>query len=688
MRIVWLNNVQAPYREPMLRELSGLVDFEASYFFREEKVRHWEWHDSQHYRSAVVPAWRIPVPPKVARRLDDEVGVLMPGVARRLLAGADAMITQVWWQPAHLQAIVRCRRLGIPYLIYAESTLESRSVSGGPADRLRSWVFRNAGAVIVPGPAAAAAALLNGAPKERIVESVNSVDLDLYGTEVRRLRMDADAGGPHRFACVGQLIPRKNVHSLIRALAALDGDWTLEIAGDGVELERLRALARDCGVIDQVSFLGFLDGDQVLALLARSHTLVLASTEEVYGFTALEAHIAGVQVVVSDRAGVAASLTGRPRTWATPPTTPDLTRNLDAARRSWSGWNDDVDVDLASPRRAARDIVSAAEAAIRSRSGPRRTIEADGADAPVADARNASDDGADPAVSVCIPLYMKERFVAATIRSILDQTFSDFELVILHNASPDGSAEVAESFDDPRIRLYHNTRTVPGPENIARLVLLTRAPLVKIVAADDLLHPTALEKQVAVLHDEEIALVSCRQNMIGEFGEIVCRDRSLRTPDLVGRQDHTTVLRRVVRHGANPIGAFVNVLFRRSAYAAAGGMPDVPFIALDLALWLNVIEHGDFFGMPETLVDFRIADGSASASSGRSGVDLQVRYIQSLRRANHRSVRWTDTAYGAVRTPLMKIRHSLIIAAAGPTYDPRARVATAILGLSRGRSGA
>lgn len=363
MRISWLNDVQAPYREPMFRELARLVDFEASFFFRDETVRHWRWRAHPDYRSSVVPAWRLPVPARVAARLGEDAGVLRPGVVAGVLRGADALVVQVWWQPANLWAIARCRMRGLPYLIYAESTMDSRSVAGGPADRVRSWVFGNAGAVIVPGLAAAETAVRNGTPPERVVETVNSVDTDVYGEGVRRRRDGCTAAGPHRFACIGQLIPRKNVDTLIRAFAALDDDSVLEIAGDGVETDRLQALARERGVADRVRFLGFLEETQVLDLLARSRTLVLPSTEEVYGYTALEAHVAGLQVVVSDRAGIARNLRGRPGTWVTEPTEPSLVPALREARDRWNGWHDDVDVEFASPRRAARDVVAAAELA-------------------------------------------------------------------------------------------------------------------------------------------------------------------------------------------------------------------------------------------------------------------------------------------------------------------------------------
>jgi glycosyltransferase involved in cell wall biosynthesis len=288
-----------------------------------------------------------------------------------------------------------------------------------------------------------------------------------------------------------------------------------------------------------------------------------------------------------------------------------------------------------------------------------------------------------PAVSVCVPLYNKERFVAETIRSVLDQTFADFELVVLDNASADRSAEIVAGFDDPRIRLRHNPVTVPGAENFARVVDLSGAPLVKMTAADDRLHPTALESMVEAMADPAVALVSCRQNMIGSLNEIVYADRSLRHPDLIGHQRFVTVLRRVVRHVANPIGALVNVMFRRAAYEAAGGVPDAPFTTLDLAMWMVILEHGDFVGLDRTLCDFRIADGSASADHGRAGIDDQVRYIDDLVRHHRTLIRPTDLAYKTLRTPLMRARHQMIVSAAGPVDSTRAQIATKALALSR-----
>ena len=74
-----------------------------------------------------------------------------------------------------------------------------------------------------------------------------------------------------------------------------------------------------------------------------------------------------------------------------------------------------------------------------------------------------------PTVCVCIPVYRGEQFLGETMRSVLEQTYGDFELVVLDNASPDGTLAIARSFDDPRVRIVTNTTMLQQPDNCAKL---------------------------------------------------------------------------------------------------------------------------------------------------------------------------------------------------------------------------
>ena len=65
-----------------------------------------------------------------------------------------------------------------------------------------------------------------------------------------------------------------------------------------------------------------------------------------------------------------------------------------------------------------------------------------------------------PRVSVIMPSYNKEKYIAKSIKSILNQTYRDFELLIIDDVSTDSSVEIIRSFDDPRIRFYQNEQNV------------------------------------------------------------------------------------------------------------------------------------------------------------------------------------------------------------------------------------
>jgi len=92
--------------------------------------------------------------------------------------------------------------------------------------------------------------------------------------------------------------------------------------------------------------------------------------------------------------------------------------------------------------------------------------------------------GSQPAISVVMPLYNKEREVARAIRSVLAQTFADFELIVVNDGSTDRGAEAVTTFKDPRIRLVHQENLgVSAARNCG--VAEARAELVAFLDADD-----------------------------------------------------------------------------------------------------------------------------------------------------------------------------------------------------------
>jgi glycosyltransferase involved in cell wall biosynthesis len=119
----------------------------------------------------------------------------------------------------------------------------------------------------------------------------------------------------------------------------------------------------------------------------------------------------------------------------------------------------------------------------------------------------------EPVVSVVTPFYNTARYLAECIESVLAQTLSDFEYVLVDNKSTDGCADIARRYaaQDPRIRLFENEAHLNQVDNynvaLSRIALGTR--YVKIVQADDALLPDCLTQMVAAAEeDPRIGLVS------------------------------------------------------------------------------------------------------------------------------------------------------------------------------------
>jgi glycosyltransferase involved in cell wall biosynthesis len=108
---------------------------------------------------------------------------------------------------------------------------------------------------------------------------------------------------------------------------------------------------------------------------------------------------------------------------------------------------------------------------------------------------------ATPRVSIGLPVYNGERYLARALASVLDQDFTNFELIICDNASTDRTAEICHSSagHDPRVRYHRNTRNLGAGPNYDKCFHLARGTYFKWAAHDDCLAPGYLSKTVAAM---------------------------------------------------------------------------------------------------------------------------------------------------------------------------------------------
>ena len=254
----------------------------------------------------------------------------------------------------------------------------------------------------------------------------------------------------------------------------------------------------------------------------------------------------------------------------------------------------------------------------------------------------------EPQVSVCVPVYQGAEYVGRAIESVLAQSFGSFELVVRDNGSTDGTAEVVRSFADPRIRFERAETTVSMPDNWNRTVALSRAPLVKVVCADDVLRPGALGEQVRTLQDDRsVAVAAGRVDMIDSADRVLFANRHVGR-HLVGSHRRTDVLRTVVRHGGNPIGPSVSVTFRREDFDAVGGFDGTLLFTMDLDMWVRLLEHGTLHGDRRTAGAFRVHADSESAAATREQFAIQRKFTDDLVRHAGGVIRRRDVAAGTI----------------------------------------
>ena len=127
-----------------------------------------------------------------------------------------------------------------------------------------------------------------------------------------------------------------------------------------------------------------------------------------------------------------------------------------------------------------------------------------------------------PVLSVALPTFNGEEHLAATLESILAQSFGDFELLILDDGSRDGTLDCVSRFKDGRVRLHRNAVNLGLPTNMNIAIAMAQGSFLARVDQDDLAHPDRFARQVACLHDHpDITIVGSQIRHFGEGMEFV-----------------------------------------------------------------------------------------------------------------------------------------------------------------------
>ncbi|KQO62326.1 glycosyltransferase [Curtobacterium sp. Leaf261] len=313
--VVWLTNAAPPYRVPVWNALAQDTDLDVwlletdEHLQRDDNNRGDDWAVGDRESPYTTTFLRS----HVVRRGEARhyvTGWIRPSALR----GRDAILIGGWDSPAYWIASWSAKLAGVRRVGFYESHRLSQQHTGGIVARVRRAFFRSMDGVVVPGIAARDTLLAEGVDPDRISVGFNAVDVQTIHdrTSAARARV-VEPTGPvgRRLLCIGQLIPRKNVASLIEALAAPElEEATLTVIGTGPDREPLERLVARLGLEERITFAGYVPSSALPDFFAVHDVLVHPALQEVWGLTVNEALAAGLTVVVGEHAGVTPSVRG------------------------------------------------------------------------------------------------------------------------------------------------------------------------------------------------------------------------------------------------------------------------------------------------------------------------------------------------------------------------------------------
>lgn len=218
-----------------------------------------------------------------------------------------------------------------------------------------------------------------------------------------------------------------------------------------------------------------------------------------------------------------------------------------------------------------------------------------------------------PKVTVLMPVFNVENYVGKAIESILDQSFSDFKLLIIDDCSTDNTCEIVESYKDSRITLIRNECNLGLAENLNKGLSLIDAEYVSRMDGDDIAEPDWLEKEVAVLDiHPEIGVCGAGFEWFGTKKGIVIYPES--SEDIAANMlfSCTTI-----------VPTFRLSLFRDNGLKYKSDA----FPAEDYRFWAECIRVTKFYNIPEVLFHYRMHE-TQICSSKRSIQIEKVKEVQ------------------------------------------------------------
>ena len=208
-----------------------------------------------------------------------------------------------------------------------------------------------------------------------------------------------------------------------------------------------------------------------------------------------------------------------------------------------------------------------------------------------------------PAVSVLMAVYNGQDYLQQALDSILKQSFTDFEFIIVNDGSTDDTARILAAQHDPRLILLDNPENIGLTRSLNRALPAAQGQYIARQDADDISLPHRLATQVAHLdRNSNTILVSCDLEIINAQGKVIGELKRAIDPLLV----------RWNMYFYNHIGGHSQVMSRREAILEIGGYSESYRYSQDYDLWLRLMQRGNLVVLPDVWIQWRLHEKNIS----------------------------------------------------------------------------
>jgi len=223
-----------------------------------------------------------------------------------------------------------------------------------------------------------------------------------------------------------------------------------------------------------------------------------------------------------------------------------------------------------------------------------------------------------PVISIVIPCHNSESTIKETIGSVLDQTYSNLEVIIYNNHSSDLTEKFVLEFQDPRIRYYTSESLLSMSQSWTAATKLSTGTYLLLLCSDDLLQENAISLLLeGFFSNTKLVQVIGRRKLITLNGFLEIRSPFQRFKQKIVLQNKD-VIRKVVHSGSNPFGETLVVLFKRVSLISCLPWSEKYFAHIDVDMYLRISRLGESLLIPQIVGKWRFGSPKSSTSKSKN----------------------------------------------------------------------